>query len=88
MDCGTTADVAMGLLAFCIRLQAGSVGHDVCHVVLLFDPVEEVSHWAFGIDGDILAAVRFSVQWDGGLLHVLLVVLGLTVFNGRKKCWN
>lgn len=83
--CGATVGVAMGLLAFCVRLQAGGVGHDVRHVVLLFDPVEEVSHWAFGVDGDVLAAVRFSIQWDGGLLHVLLVVLGLMVFNNREE---
>lgn len=57
-----------------VGFQAGGVRHDVCNVVLLFYPVKQVSHWAFGIDGHILSAVRLGIQWDGSLLHVLVIV--------------
>lgn len=60
--------------AVCVGLQAGSVGHDVCHVVLLLHPVEQVSHWPFGVDGHVLSTVRLRIQWDSCLLHVLLII--------------
>lgn len=60
--------------AVLVGFQAGGVRHDVCNIVLLFHPMKQVSHWAFGIDGHILAAVCLCIQWDGGLLHVLVII--------------
>lgn len=66
--------VDRGAWACPVGFQAGGVRHHVCDVVLLFHPVKQVSHWALGVDGHILATVRLSVQGDGGLLHVLVVI--------------
>lgn len=60
--------------AVSVGLQAGGVGHNVSHVVLLFHPMEQVGHRALGVDGHVLPAVRLSVERDGGLLHVLLII--------------
>lgn len=57
----------------CVRLQTGSVGHDMSHIVLLFYPMEQVRHGAFGIDGNVFSPMSLRVQRDGRLLHVLLV---------------
>lgn len=65
--------MCVGAWAVPVGFQAGGVRHDMCDIVLLFHSVEQVSHWAFGVDGHILAAVRLCIQWDGGLLHVLVI---------------
>ena len=54
--------------------DAGCVGHGVGDIVLLFDPVKEVGHGAFGVDGHVLPAVGLRVQRDCSLLHVLFIV--------------
>lgn len=70
--------VGGGAWAGPVGFQAGGVRHNMCDVVLLFHSVKQVSHWALGVDGHILAAVRLSVQRDGSLLHVLIVVWAQT----------
>lgn len=60
--------VASGRARAAVRLvlaDAGRVGHHVGDVVLLVDPVEEVSHGALGEDGHVLPSVRFHPQRDG-----------------------
>lgn len=52
---------------FPVLSDAGCVGHDVGDVVLLVDPVQQVSQGAFSKHGDVFSSVGLHAQRYGGL---------------------